>query len=152
MLFLQTQDDSRRIFRAEAYLDLRPANLIEQFAQAGIAGDIDLKTAQGFGDGILAGVADRGDFATVQILQHEGFEDVVDLLGFEAQFRTARPFDQAIVFEISDTAAIQHDGFHRDRCGLIHGRLLFFRDDLRDGVATVIPRRRHCRTEYRRRQ
>jgi len=80
------------------------AELLEQLGEGRVLGDVDLKACEGAIEGGGIGVADRADLAAIEIFEEQGFENVVNLIGFEVEGGLAISVDGAGVFEVADAA------------------------------------------------
>ena len=100
------------------------AKLPEQIGHRRLAGQIDRKRFERFGDRLFRAVVDRRNPAAAEILQHHAFEQIVDVLHFELQIDVGVAGHFAVVFEESDARAEQGHFGQRQRSG--GGRLVGF--------------------------
>ncbi len=77
---------------------------VEDFAGGGVVGDIDAEGGEAACEGLFGGVTDAFDlaFAFGEVEDDHGFEDVVDLVGVEAELDFVVAFDEAAAFEGAD--------------------------------------------------
>ncbi len=96
-------------------LDLFAAGLVEDLTKGWIVVEIEREAAQDFVDGILAVVSYRGNLAAAEVLQHQAFEEIVDVGGGEGQIHVGVARDVPFTLEIADAAVEQHDLADRQR-------------------------------------
>ncbi len=90
------------------HFDLLAARLVEDGAEGRIAGQVDGEGLQRAFDGGVAVVGDGGDVAAVEVAQHHGLEQVVDVLHRERQIDAGVALDGAFALEVADAAGEQH--------------------------------------------
>ena len=121
LLLLDADDDAGdgaglgRVALLQDDFDLLAAGLVEDGAEAGIAGEVDGEGLQRLLDGRLAVVADGADDAAAQVLQHHALEQVVDVLHREGQIDARGAFDAPFALEVADAAGVQDRLCHRQR-------------------------------------
>ena len=85
-----------------------PRAWLRIWPKVGIAGQVDGEDFERPLDGGVAVVADGGDVAAAQVLQHHALEQVVDVLDGEGQVDAGVALDLALALEVADAAGEQH--------------------------------------------
>ena len=84
--------------------DFGALELGEEVGERRVAGEVDLEGAELSLDGVVAGVGDGLDEPAVEVLQDQAFEQIVDLVGLEAQGGGGVAVDGAVVLEVGHAA------------------------------------------------
>lgn len=109
-------------FCAEVEGNFGAAELVEEIVEGRVFGEVDLERGESFVDGVLGRIRDVGDGAMIEVLEDEGFEDVVDLVGFEAKFGGGVVVNDAGVLEVADAGGVEDDELDGNGGGLGGGR------------------------------
>ncbi len=99
-------------------LDPLAPDLAEQPAEARAGRQVDAEALERLGDRVARVVGHRRDLAAVEVLDDQALEQVVDVVGLEAEVEPGVPLDLAVALEVADATRVE------DQCGQRQGRHL----------------------------
>ena len=88
--------------------------LLQQGGAGQVAADIDRKGFQRFVERILRRIEDRSDASSVEVADHQGFEQVVQLFGGEIHRAAVVGLHRAFMFEKTDAGGVENQFFDRE--------------------------------------